>query len=89
MPLLSVVDDGVKLEGDISGDDKSTKNKDFQAQFLEFSQRRQQLIDTDQAASISQHDGVDKGKGVDCKTSVSHIAALLQVSSGRSLIFFP
>lgn len=63
------------LEPDVCGDDTSSKAKDFQSQFLEFSQRRQQQLDTD-----SMTEGLDKTKGGDIKGGVSHIAALLQVS---------
>lgn len=79
----STMDGSVKPEADQEGEgsEDGTKTKDFQAQFLEFSQRRQHQLETGSSTATSQAGGDgDKGVGADGKAGVSHIAALLQVA---------
>ncbi|XP_070175347.1 histone-lysine N-methyltransferase 2C-like isoform X3 [Littorina saxatilis] len=73
--LESAVEGAVKADGDPDGEgsEGDSKTKDFQSQFLQFSQRRQHQIEDNGKASTQTGEG-DK----DDKSGVSHIAALLQ-----------
>ena len=70
----------VKPDADQEGEgsEDGSKTKDFQAQFLEFSQRRQHQMEAGSGSQATAGDG-DKGVIPDGKAGVSHIAALLQV----------
>ena len=63
------------------GSEDGSKTKDFQAQFLEFSQRRQHQMEAGSGGQATAQTAGDGDKGVipDGKAGVSHIAALLQV----------
>ena len=84
----SVVEGAVKpdadadAEGEGEGGEDGSKTKDFQAQFLEFSQRRQHQLETGSQPPPTAPGG-EGDKGVDDKAGV--IAALLQVPVGVSV----
>ena len=73
----------VKPDADQEGEgsEDGSKTKDFQAQFLEFSQRRQHQMEAGSGAQATTQTAGDGDKGIipDGKAGVSHIAALLQV----------
>ena len=89
MCVGSVVEGAVKpdadadAEGEGEGGEDGSKTKDFQAQFLEFSQRRQHQLETGSQPPPPAALGGEGDKGVDDKAGV--IAALLQVPVGVSV----
>jgi hypothetical protein len=90
--FLSHVEEGSKPDAEASSEslDDGTKTKaDFQSQFLEFSQRRQQSLGTSDSAAkatVSAQGAEAEGDKDDDKDSVGHIAALLQVGEASLCI---
>lgn len=81
VPAVAADDAGKDTDDDKSQDQKANPAKDFQAKFLEFSQKRQEqyALDAARLAKDGKKDEKDKKAGGAKETKgVSHIAALLQ-----------
>ncbi|XP_048237798.1 histone-lysine N-methyltransferase 2C-like isoform X4 [Haliotis rufescens] len=81
VPAVAADDAGKDTDDEKSQDQKANPAKDFQAKFLEFSQKRQEqyALDAARLAKDGKKDEKDKKAGGAKETKgVSHIAALLQ-----------